>query len=162
MKLLLKRALLTYTRLQHNTLDFLKCSPLEPDCRPTVRKRNQIQHLRMPEHLSWLITQVTEICNNKSPLRSNLKKFPAHWEKLLQKANVHFSSNFQLNSERGDTDAVVVLSKSVKDRTATAVTQLCERKETRHYQLLLPHEEAEKYLCEAKGEVIKKKQHKRR
>lgn len=101
-------------------------------------------------------------CNNKSPLRSNLKKFPAHWEKLLQKANVHFSSNFQLNSERGDTDAVVVLSKSVKDRTATAVTQLCERKETRYYQLLLPHEEAEKYLCEAKGEVIKKKQHKRR
>lgn len=51
MKLLLKRALLIYTYMQHTTLDFFKWNHLELDCLQTVKKLNQIKNLGIPEHL---------------------------------------------------------------------------------------------------------------
>lgn len=92
------------------------------------------------------------------PSHVQLKEIPTHWEKLLQKAYVHFSSNFQMNSERGTLiHHAVVLVRSVQDGRITAAIELCQRKEIRYCQLLLPHLEVEKNLCKTKGKEIKKK-----
>lgn len=72
----------------------------------------------------------------------------------------------RLNPERGDTDlssyhVMVVLSKSIKDGTVTAVTELCERKETRYCKLLLPTKK-QKNVCIKQKVKQYKNQHKKR